>query len=324
VRIRVGLIGCGTVARRMHLPAFKKTPDADVVAFASRSVASAQAAAVEYGAGKVFDDWRELIGAVDAVDICSPNASHVEQAIAAAESGKHVLVEKPMACTVDEADAMLRAARDAGVVLHVAHNMRYVPAVVAARDEIARGAIGELVGARAAFGHSGPHHWAPEASWFHDPALSGGGPLIDLGIHAVDFVRFVTQTDVREVAAMLYGDGPVEDAAHVLMRFTSGATGSLHASWAVRPAPDFGLTLFGTQGTLHVDARTPLHVRTKAGDKRAVELPEVTSSPCEDFVRTINGETGAPAATGQDGRAALAVVCAAYEAARAGRTVRVA
>lgn len=321
---RIGLIGCGTVARRLHLPAFKNTPGAEVVAFASRSVASAKAAAAEYGGGEVFDDWHEvLIAGVDAVDICSPNRAHAEQAVAAARAGKHVLVEKPIACTVDEADAMLAAAREAKVVLHVAHNMRYVPALVAARGEIAAGAIGTIVGLRAAFGHSGPHDWAPEASWFHDPDLSGGGPLIDLGVHAIDFVRFVTQMDVVEVSAILYGDGAVEDAAHVLLRFATGATGAVHSSWVTRPAPDFGLTVFGTDGTVHVDARTPLHVRPSAGDKRVVDLPEISSNACADFVRAINGDEGLPGATGADGRAALAVVCAAYEAARTGRTVPV-
>jgi len=325
VTVRVGLIGCGAIARREHLPAFKASPDADVVAFASRSLGSAEAAAGEYGGGKVFEDWRELVESdIDAVDICSPNASHAEQAVAAAKAGKHVLVEKPMACTVAEADAMIAAAREAGVVLQVAHNMRYVPAVVAARDEVARGAIGELVGARVAFGHSGPYNWAPEASWFHDPALSGGGALIDLGIHAIDFTRYVTRDEITEVAAILHGEGPVEDAAHVLMKFASGATGSLQSSWIIRPAPDFGLTLFGTEGSLHVDARTPLHVRPKEGSKRVIELPSITANVCADFVRTVNGATGVPSATAQDGRAALAVVCAAYEAARTGTTVSVA
>jgi predicted dehydrogenase len=322
---RIALIGCGTIARRAHLPAFKASPDAEVVAFASRSLSSAETAATEYGGGEVFDDWRKVFECdIDAVDVCSPNAAHAEQAIAAARAGKHVLVEKPIACTLDEADAMLEAASENGVVLQVAHNMRYVPALVAARAEVASGAIGTLVGVRAAFGHAGPHDWAPEAAWFFDPELSGGGPLIDLGIHAIDFVRYVTQLDIAEVSAMVYGEGAVEDAAHVLMRFSSGATGSVHASWVTKPAPDFGLTLFGTVGTLHVDAHTPLHVRPATGEKRVVELPDVSSNPYVDFIRAIAGPTNAPSATGADGRAALAVVRAAYESARTRRTVEVA
>lgn len=323
--VRLAVIGCGAIARRAHIPAFKAFSGADVVAFASRSLSSAETAAAEYGGGEVFDDWRKVLGLeVDAVDICSPNALHIEQTVAAAEAGKHVLVEKPMSRTVEEADRMIAAAKQAGVVLQVAHNMRYIPALVAARAEVAGGAIGDLVGARAAFGHGGPKDWAPEASWFWDPELSGGGPLIDLGIHAIDFVHYVTQQDVTEVAAMTYGSGDVEDAAHVLLRFSSGATGSVHASWVTRPAPDFSLTLFGTEGTLHVDARTPLNVRAKTGEKRDVDMPAVDSNPYVDFVRSIDGSAGdIPAAGGEDGRAAVAVVCAAYEAARMGRTVAV-
>jgi predicted dehydrogenase len=185
-----------------------------------------------------------------------------------------------------------------------------------------RGAIGELVSARVAFGHSGPKTWAPEATWFYDASLSGGGPLIDLGIHAIDFTRFVTHDEITEVAALLHGSGDLEDSAQVLMRFASGATGSLQSSWSVYPPPDFGLTLFGTDGTLHVDARTPLTVRSKNGEKRVVDLPSVASNPFADFVRAING-ADTPQATAEDGRNALAVVCAAYEAARTGRTTRV-
>jgi predicted dehydrogenase len=325
VTVRLAIIGCGAIARRAHIPALKASPDADVVAFASRSLSSAEIAAAEYGSGDVFDDWRKVLDLeIDAVDICSPNALHVDQAVAAARAGKHVLVEKPMARTVDEADRMIDAAKHAGIVLQVAHNMRYIPALVAARAEIAAGAIGELVGARAAFGHGGPKDWAPEADWFWDPEQSGGGPLIDLGIHAIDFVRYVTRQDVTEVAAMIHGAGDVEDAAHVLLRFASGATGSVHASWVTRPAPDFSLTVFGTEGTLHVDARTPLSVRAKTGEKREVELPTVDSNPYVDFVHSVQGVAGdIPAATAEDGRAGLAVVCAAYEAARKGRTVPV-
>jgi predicted dehydrogenase len=321
------MLGCGAIARRSHLPALKNCGEVDVVAFASRRIESAQAAAAEWGGGDVSADWRSVIDRddVDAVDICFPNAFHREQTVAAARAGKHVLVEKPMACTPEEADEMIAAAESAGVVLHVAHNMRYVPALVAVRDAAPQ--LGAIVAVRAAFGHAGPRGWAPDSTWFFDPKLSGGGALIDLGIHAIDFIRYATGLDVTEVSAMTYGDDAVEDAAVVLLRFDGGATGVLHASWLARPAPDFGLMIFGSEGTIRADATRPPSLRTAAGEKVDIELPSVETNVCSDFVRAIRGEAHpgpAVPASASEGRAAVAVVSAAYESARSGRTVAVA
>ena len=114
--MKIALIGCGTIARRSHLPAFAKLEGVEVVALASRSLTSAESAAEECGGGDVYDDWTKVIDLdVDAIDICSPNALHVDQAVAAAEAGKHVLVEKPMACTLDESNDMLEAANDSAI-----------------------------------------------------------------------------------------------------------------------------------------------------------------------------------------------------------------
>ncbi len=331
---RVALVGCGAIARRTHVPAFTQIDDVEVVAFASRSMGSAEAAAAEVSGTPaiVTDDWREVVDRddVDVVDICSPNSLHREQAVAAAKAGKHVLVEKPIATTVDEADAMIEAASSRGIVLHVAHNVRYLPLAIAARNAVPR--LGKLVGVRAAFGHAGPRGWAPDATWFFDTKLSGGGALIDLGIHALDLVRFVTGLEAEEVTAVTLGPGgsgvspdstgTAEDAAQVAIKFRDGAIGSLHASWVARPAPDFGLTVFGTEGSLHADARTPLKLRPANGPSEELELPTDISSPFADFIAAVRGEPAMQPATGADGRAALAIVCAAYESVRTGKTAK--
>lgn len=324
--IRVGVIGCGSIARRAHVPGFLASAFAQVTGFASRTRASADAAASGCGSdAPVYDDWRELVERddVDAVTICSPNAFHREQAVAAAKAGKHVLVEKPVAVSADEADEMIAAAKEAGVTLQVAHNLRYVPSVLAARDAVGR--VGNIVGLRAAFGHAGPQEWAPEASWFFDRARSGGGALIDLGIHIIDVVNFVTGLDAREVTAMVSGTDPCEDAAQLVVSFGDGAIGSVHASWRARPAPDLSLTVFGTDGTLHFDVRTPLTFRPADGKKEQIELPAVDANPFDDFARIASGEAAlGPAAPGEEARAAIAIVDAAYASARSGRRIEVA
>jgi UDP-N-acetylglucosamine 3-dehydrogenase len=321
---RLGLIGCGTVARRTHLPAIAKLDDVTVVGCASRSFESARAASLEAPGSIVFEDWRELITFdIDAVVICSPNGAHAEQAIAAAQAGKHVLVEKPIARTVDEADAMVSAAEEAGVVLHVTQNLRYLAPIVAARGVVASGALGQISGLRSAFGHGGPQHWAPDATWFRDKESSGGGALVDLGIHIIDLVNYVTGLAADEVTALTTGDGQVEDAAQVLVRFDGGVLGSVHASWVAQPAPDLQLTIFGSEGTMHFDTRSPLTLRRSDGSKEEIELPTIDASPWSDFVRAIDGsEPDGPSATGRDGRNAIAIVCAAYESAATGVAVQ--
>ena len=323
--MRLALIGCGAIARRSHLRAFKKVPGVDVVAFASRTRASAEAAAAEWGAGTVYDDWAALLAdaSVDAVDICTPNVHHAEIAIAAAERGRHVLVEKPMATSLADADAMVAAAQAAGVVLMPAQNVRFAGPFVAARQLVATGRLGTVVGLRAAFGHSGPQDWAPEATWFFDPDQAGGGALLDLGIHMIDVLRAVVGEEVVEVGAMVNRRASgVDDAAQVLLRFAGGAIGSLHASWVARPGPDHQLTIFGTDGRLHLDSRTPLTFTPVAGDPETVELPATPDSPYAAFARAVDDGAALPV-SGIDGRAAVAVACAAYEAAETARIVRV-
>lgn len=317
----IGIVGCGTIARRGHLPGFKAA-GANIAAFASRTLASAEAAASEWGSGKVLADWRELVALdeVEAVDVCTPNALHAEIAVAAARAGKHVLVEKPIAATLDQADAMVAAAREAGVILMTAHNVRYAAPMIAMRDEVAGGAIGDVVGVRAAFGHGGPRAWAPDSDWFFDPEQSGGGALIDLGIHVTDLLRAVVGDEVEQVSAVLRPGAFVEDAAQVILRFSRGAIASMHISWIVEGGRDLELHLFGNEGSLHFTGSGPPLVRRGAGEPQPVAVPQDPPSLFADFLGAV-ASGSPPPVTGEDGRAALAIVDAAYRSAREGRTL---
>jgi predicted dehydrogenase len=322
--IRFAVVGCGTAANHIHLPALRAA-GAEVAAFASRSLSSSQATCASWGAGAVEARWEDAVARddVDAVVIATPNAQHHEVAIAALGAGKHVLVDKPMACTVAEADEMIVAAERAGRVLVPFQNTRFAAPFVAAAQQVCEGAIGDVTGFRVAFGHAGPQAWAPHASWFFERAASGGGCLMDLGVHAIDLARAVTGTDVSHVAALVNGEaGDVETDAQLLVRTSTGAIGTIHATWSARPGPDHQLTVVGTDGTLHLDARTPLTLATGSGDRSKVELPETTSSPLEELLAAIRGERE-PSVDAADGRAAVAVVEAAYASARSGELVAV-
>jgi predicted dehydrogenase len=310
------VVGCGNAARQIHLPALRAA-GADVTVFTSRSRASAESLRDEWGHGTVAERWEDAIESdnIDAVVIAVPNSLHHDIAIAAANAGKHVLVDKPMACTTEDADEMIAAAEANRVVLVPFHNTRFVAPFVAAQRFVADGRLGAVTGFRAAFGHAGPQEWAPQADWFFDSTRSGGGCLIDLGVHVIDLVRAVTGDDIVAVAALLNGcRGDVEADAQLLARLRGGAIGTIHASWSSQSGADHQLTVIGSAGTLHLDSRTPLTFIDPHGDRERISPPDTTSSPLTELLAAIAGERS-PSVTAADGRAAVAVVQAAYRSA---------
>lgn len=314
--VRFAVVGCGNAARHIHLPALR-AEGAGVAVFTSRTRASAEALRDEWGTGAVVDRWEDAVSRddVDAVLIAVPNAAHHEVAVAAANAGKHVLVDKPMACTTSDAGAMIAAAAANRIVLVPFHNTRFAAPFVAAQQFVASGRIGEVTGFRTAFGHAGPQEWAPNATWFFDAQLAGGGCLIDLGVHVIDLVRAVTGDDIVAVSALLHGQrGNVEADAQLLARLRGGAIGSIHASWSSVAGPDHQLTMIGSAGTLHLDNRTPLTFIDSHGQRERVTLPDTTSSPLAELLAAITGERS-PSITAADGRAAVAIVEAAYRSA---------
>ena len=317
--VRFAVVGCGTAARHIHLPALR-AEGVDVSVFASRSRASAEARRDEWGSGAVVERWEDAVARddVDAVVIAVPNALHRAVAVAAATAGKHALVDKPIACTTEDADEMIAAATQHAVLLVPFQNTRFAAPFVAAQRFVAAGDLGEVTGFRAAFGHAGPQAWAPHAEWFFDRSQAGGGCLIDLGVHVVDLVRCVTGDEITAVSAVVNGHrGDVEADAQLLTRLRGGAIGTIHASWSSPSGSDQQLTVIGSKGALHLDNRTPLTFIDGRGDRERIALPETTSSPLAELLVAIAGER-CPSVTAADGRAAVAVVEAAYHSAAHG------
>ena len=327
--LRIGVLTCGAIVTKAHLPGFDRLGRSvvDVVAFQSRRTTTAEAARDQWGSGEVVADWPGVLARddVDAVVICSPNASHAELAIAAADAGKHVLVEKPVATTVADADAMVAAAERAGVVLMGAHNLRFAPPYAAAARAVADGLIGDVVGARVAMGHGGPEGWTRDAAWFRDPALSGGGALIDLGIHVADLLRAVTGDEVAEVSAFVRRRAPdaVEESGSVALALRGGGVGHLSASWEVRGTADHLLLVHGTEGSLAVERGQAVVRPASGGDKVVLEAPTPAPDLLANFVAVCRGEATAIVGP-RDGRDALAIIEAAYRSASEQRAVAVA
>lgn len=320
--VRVGVVGCGAIARRSHVPTLQAA-GAEVTAFASRSRASAEAAAVEAGGGSVFDDWRDLVAhdEVDAVVVCTPNSLHAPIAVAALQAGRHVLVEKPIATTVADADRMLTAADDAGRVLMVAHDARATAGVQALRRLVADGALGTITAVTARLSHAGPQAWT-DSAWFRDDALSGGGALLDLGGHLVDALRHVLADEIVEVTA-LRAPTPVDEDAAVAFRTATGTLGTVQVGWRAGAGNHHAVTLEGTDGSAHLDSALGTVLRRRGHDPAAMPVGDPADHPTTVFVRAVAGEA-TPTPDGHDGRAALAVVLAAHESAATGQHVTVA
>jgi len=315
--LSIALCGCGFIAD-LHARAVQAAGGARVVGVANHRLETARAFAATHGIEHVTADWATLVTAadVDAVVIGTPNALHAPQALAALGAGKHVLVDKPMALTVAEGEAMVRAAEEADRLLLVGHMWRYRDEVRALRERIARGDLGRVVRTHGYGIHAG---WGP-SGWFTDPALAGGGALIDMGIHAIDTARFLLgDPEPVRVAASIgtaYGDYAVDDDGVVLVDWADGVRSTIESGWW---QPRLGgleadTEVFATGGAARIWPPVP-----EPGYDHC-SLP-MYAAQMADFVRrascrTAQAPLGAPSAA--SGLVALRIVEQAYAAARRG------
>ncbi len=256
--IRIAISGAGAIAERAHLPAFLALPAVEIVALQSRTLEKAERVASSlFAPGKrtppLYTDFDRMLAAErpDAVGIFVPNALHCEFTLKALAAGAHVLVEKPMAPTVAEAEAMVAAATDAGKALMVAMQRRYGGLERAIKRALDAGAIGIPHFIRARLSHGGPETWAPGQDWFLRRSAAGGGAMLDLGVHIADLARWYLG-EVASVSgrlATLAKSAEVEDNGAMLLNFRSGAIGVIEASWTSRP-PLSAIEIYGSEGRI--------------------------------------------------------------------------
>lgn len=282
------------------------------------------------------DDAAALLASteVDAVLVCSANDEHRAYVELAAVHGKHVLCNKPIATTVEDAEAMVAACAAAGVQLHLAFVSRFLPMVERARTAVRDGRLGDLIGLVGANRGRPP---LPPAypRWITDPVSAGGGALIDHSVHVTDVMRHVSGLEVTAVSAeagSLLWDLDVDDVAVVSLRLENGAVGSIDPSWSVpvdHPRDyDFSLRLVGTEGSLEItDGAEVLNVvSTRAGGPRGLRqasfADDADRAMIEAFLASVRaGVVKGPCATGQDGVRALEVALAAYRSSSLGQVV---
>jgi len=281
----------------------------ELVAVSRAQSRLAETFANQFGVRKWYADWPELVldPEIDAIYVATPVHLHAEQAIAAAEAGKHVLCEKPMAMSAAECDRMIAACRTNKVKLGVAYYRHFYPVIAWIKTVIASGEIGKPVVAQIdAFEWFDPQADHPR-SWLLKQDVAGGGPMFDFGCHRIEVLINLmgSITKVTGLTTNALFDREVEDTAAASFKFESGACATLTVSHAAREAQDT-LDVFGSKGSIHVPALNAGKVRVVAGNGERTETLLTAANPhqplIEDFVAAVS--TGRdPAVNGEIGRA---------------------
>ncbi|MCL2013880.1 MAG: Gfo/Idh/MocA family oxidoreductase [Oscillospiraceae bacterium] len=268
-KLKVGIVGCGGIANAKHMPSISKIDEAEIVAFCDIIPERAQKAAKDFGTAdaKTYEDYKELVkdGSIDVVHVLTPNKSHSVITIAALDAGKHVMCEKPMAKTYAEAKAMLDASKRNGKILSIGYQYRYEKHKWQLQKMCRAGELGDIYHAKA---HALRRRAVPTWGVFLNEEEQGGGPLIDIGTHALDMTLWMmdnykpvyavgnTYFELAKTENAANAWGPwdtkkytVEDGAFGFVMMENGATISLEATWAVnmRNAKEAICTLCGTK-----------------------------------------------------------------------------
>jgi UDP-N-acetylglucosamine 3-dehydrogenase len=338
--IRLAISGVGAIAERAHIPAFVGIQEIAIVALQSRTLEKAERVAAAMQSGekpRVYRDYDEMLRRErpDAVGIFTPNALHCDYTVKAIAAGAHVLVEKPMAPTVAEARTMMAGAKAASRVLMVAMQRRFGILERTMKRAIDQGAIGTLHFFRSRLSHGGPELWAPGQNWFFERADSGGGAMLDLGVHVADLARwFLGEVEsVSGQVATLGKNIGVEDNGAALLKFRTGAVGIIEASWTSRP-PLSATEIYGSEGRIMagypgLDIAVLKHDgSTVAGFERDEIMKGVNPrdwlAPSRELARTFVAaiEGGTPASPDdEDGMRAIEIIEACYRSSRSGSVI---
>ncbi|MFQ6094427.1 MAG: Gfo/Idh/MocA family protein, partial [bacterium] len=238
--VRWGIIGCGDVADRKSGPAFNQVEGSELVAVMRRDAAKSREFAKKHGAKKWYTKVENLLADEDinAIYVATPVHLHCEHTIAAADAGKHVLCEKPMAVNVAQCQQMIQACKSNGVKLMIAYYRRFYPSVKKMKEVMESGAIGDIVLARVNL--TGYYNPSQPGEWRTDPLIAGGGVMMDVGSHRLDLLIHLLG-DVEKVGAFvdtLHCNYAVEDSAALVMKFKSGAHAVSNFNWNVGSGSD--------------------------------------------------------------------------------------
>ncbi|MEO7061773.1 MAG: Gfo/Idh/MocA family oxidoreductase [Lapillicoccus sp.] len=339
-RVGIGIVGSQFEAD-IHAASVAMGSHGRVTAVASPTHGHAEELAGRYGIGTTYTDYHDMLSdpQVDIVSITAPNVLHCQITLDAAAAGKHVIVEKPMAMSLEECDAMIAACERAGVHLFYAEELFFTPKYVKAKEMADQGAFGSVFLVKQSEMHFGPH-----ADWFWDVEQSGGGVFMDMGCHGLAFTywflgRPAPVSITAHMGTYVHGDRTRgEDHVFAVVEFEGGAMGHVEDSWARRGGMDDRIEVYGsegvTYGNLHMGNALPTY--SERGYGYAVEKAPSTvgwtypvyeelwnygfPQELDHFCACVKG-LAEPQATGHDGRMALQLMLAGYQAAGSGRRV---
>ena len=327
---RWGLIGASTIAKEWVIGAMRAT-GGEIVSVMSTNAERGRAYADAQGIAKSVTTLADLVNDpdIDAVYISTTNELHRDQALAAAKAGKHILCEKPLAMSLEDARGMVKAAKDAGVVMATNHHLRNAATHGAMRAAIKAGRIGKPLSARVFHAVYLPPHLQ---GWRLDKPEAGGGVILDITVHDADTLRFVLDANPVEAIAFSQAGGMgkagLEDAVMGVLRFENGVIAQFHDGFTTKYA-ETGLEVHGTDGSLigrNVMSQRAAGTVTLRDANGEQELPldhrNLYETALAAFHAAIAGK-GQPSATGEDGVWSLATGLAVVEAARTGRTVSI-
>lgn len=348
-KLKIGVIGAGSISE-VHLNAYRSNPEVEIYAICDLNEERAAKKAETYGASKVFTDYNELLALpeIHSVSICTWNNTHAEIAIAALEAGKHVLVEKPLCQTVEQALAVEEAVKQSGKVLQVGFVRRYASNARLLKEFIDKGELGEIYYAKA----SCLRRLGNPGGWFSDKERSGGGPLIDLGVHVIDICWYLMgKPKVKSVSGNTYNllgnrsniknldfyraadydaaKNSVEDLANAIIRFENGASLVVDVSFTLHAKQDeLSVKVYGDKGGAELEPA--LQLIAEKYDTILNITPQVNNLSF-DFVDAFNNEINhfIAATLGQketlspveDGVEMMKILCGIYESAATGREI---
>ena len=291
-----------------------------------------------------FTDYKDMLASanIDAVVVCGPNALHASQTLDVLKAGKHVLVEKPMATTREDARAMIQAAKKAGKFLMIGLNQRLMPPHVRAKEILASGRLGKVLTFRTAFKHPGPEGWSVDAakSWFFRKSEAIMGVTGDLGVHKADLMRWLLGQEFTEVGGFISTldkrgpDGtliPLDDNAFLTLKTKSGIIGSMILSWTNYGVEENYTVLYCQKGVLSLgtDPVYGVIVNYRNGDRElhkvgemSTNVKQVASGIIDAFTASIlSGK--APKIDGREGYQSLDVILTAIDAAKQGKILKI-
>lgn len=337
-KTRVAVLGTGFIAQ-IHVESYHRfVSDAEVVAVFGRRLERAEEFAKENNIPNFYDDIKELLSheEVDVVDVCLPNYQHHFATMLALQSNKHVIIEKPLAMNLEEADEMITLAKEKNLKLMYAEELCFAPKYERVRALVEAGAVGEVYMLKQAEKHSGPH-----SKWFYESETSGGGVMMDMGCHALAWFRWMTNNSpVKSVYAdmktVMHNEiSDCEDNTITIVEFENGVIAMAEDSWAKHGGMDDRIEVYGTKGVSYADLFRGNSALTysKNGYDYAMEKAGSTEGwtftvyeeafnqgyPQElmHFIDCVRNDKE-PLVTGEDGRAVLEMINAAYASAKRG------